>query len=223
MPREAEFATDTAGKVEALRSCISHEYLIPNAGMHDCIVDLDITNPLRRLEDIEICLQLFEQKRPKTLFSVVKAKKNPYFNQVQYMEDFTGKCIKQPIRELEEALRDEGLMFGEHSVIRRQDAPEVFDLNCSIYIYNAEWLRNENNNSVITDNSEIYIMSDLTYCDIDNQNDFDVAQFLFEKHILKEGYVQLKREERSCCGGHGPDWFGHRPCPTQAIGVYIND
>ena len=47
------------------------------------IVDLDATAPLRTTDDLDKCLEIFCDKKPKTLFSVTRAHKNPYFNMVE--------------------------------------------------------------------------------------------------------------------------------------------
>ena len=176
--RSAQFATDTAGKVSAIRE-VGQNY--PDC---DCVIDFDATNPCRRLEDISNCYDIFKEKRPKTLFSVTKAKKNPFFNQVSYSEYYEQYFT--PINETEKPFRGESLVIGKpYTFLVRQDTPEVFDLNANIYIYDSNWLRNPDNQSVITDKSEIYVMPEWTRCDIDSEVDFQVAEFLHKKYILE--------------------------------------
>ena len=81
--RSEQFANDTAGKVAAIREVLQF-YEKRNKKVCDLVVDLDATNPCRRLEDIDNSFKIFEEKHLKTLFSVTKAKKNPYFNQIVY-------------------------------------------------------------------------------------------------------------------------------------------
>ena len=69
-----------------------------------------------------------------------------------------------------------------YSITRRQDAPKVYDINANIYIYDAEWLRNPDNKSPVTDNTEIYVMPQYAAIDIDTQNDFELAEFNFKKY-----------------------------------------
>ena len=176
MLRSPEFATDKAGKVAAIRDVLKR-YGKFNSQNIDMVIDLDATNPCRRLEDIEICRQIFKKKRPKILFSVVKSKKNGFFNQITRCYSAAG-------------IKKDFCLVGEIDRIKmdrylcRQDAPETFDMNCNIYIYDANWLRDENNKSVITNDSEIYIMPDWSFCDIDNEIDFQMAEFLHRKYIL---------------------------------------
>ena len=169
--RSEQFANDTAGKVAAIREVLQF-YEKRNKKVCDLVVDLDATNPCRRLEDIDNSFKIFEEKRPKTLFSVTKAKKNPYFNQIEWDHEWgqydMSKYIITP------------------DILTRQDAPEVFDVNSNIYIYDAEWLRNPVNKSVITDKSEIYLMPEWTRHDIDSEYDFFDCENNFRKYILEE-------------------------------------
>jgi len=154
--RASSLCQDDTPKLDVLRDVLNKF----GADKYDCVMDLDITNPCRTLEDMNKCMEIFKERRPKTLFSVTKARKNPYFNQVS---DYIG---------------DSG-----NFVSRRQDAPEVYDMNASIYIYDPEWLMNPDNLSPITDDTDIYVMPDWTFCDIDNEIDFTVAEFVFKKYL----------------------------------------
>jgi CMP-N-acetylneuraminic acid synthetase len=210
--RNPMYALDTSGKVDAIRdTCKRVEERPYNPKTYGCIIDLDATNPCRTVEDIQNAYNVFCDKRPKTLFSVVKAKKNPSFNQISYFKDY-GRyftCIN-------------GITANQR--VRRQDCPEVFDLNSNIYIYSKTFLENKDIQSVITNNSEIYLMPEWTANDIDNEVDFQVAEFLHNKYILKkDGDVQSKKQDCSCSGWHGPDRFSGHGCATQARGIYIND
>ena len=165
--RPVELATDTSAKLpvirHALRTCediYGEEY--------EMVMDLDATAPVRRTEDLENALQLFLRKKPKTLFSVVSAHRNPYFNMVEEMSD--GKVI----------LSKNGNFFS------RQTAPKVYDMNASIYIYDREFLMDEANMKPISDNSIIYIMDELSRIDIDSEIDFKFIEFL-----IKEGIISL--------------------------------
>lgn len=161
--RDPEFCKDDTPKLDAIRNAvevIERRYDIK----YDCIIDLDVTNPLRKIEDIEACFQIFKEKRPKTVVSVTKARKNPYFNQIQKFKHWEHPAIENGV------------------FTRRQDAPEVFDVNSCIYIYDRRWL-DEGCQSPITDNTEIYIMEDWQFCDIDNAVDFFIVEKLMGKYL----------------------------------------
>ena len=70
-------------------------------------------------------------------------------------------------------------------IFRRQDAPRVYDVNSSIYFYDTEWLLRDTKNSPMTDKTEIYLMPAWAFCDIDNDVDFAVSEFLHRRYYLK--------------------------------------
>jgi CMP-N-acetylneuraminic acid synthetase len=118
IPRNPKYATDEAGKVDAIRDVwkqregelwIKGNELILSNPIYDCVIDLDVTNPCRTVEDIANAFKIFCDKKPKTLFSVVKSKKNPYFNQIQYFKDYGMyfPCING---------------IARNQLVRRQDA-----------------------------------------------------------------------------------------------------
>ena len=87
----------------------------------DVCVDLDITSPLRNIQDIKNSLKLFlKNKKTENLFSVCDARRNPYFNMVE-IKNKRISIIKK--------------FSKTHNINRRQSSPRVFDLNASIYIW----------------------------------------------------------------------------------------
>lgn len=167
--RPKELATDTADKLAVIRHALLESEKIYNANF-DIVIDLDVTSPIRSVEDIENCYNLFQDKRPKVLFSVVHAHKNPYFNMVEVDSNGYAHLSK--------------LLTG--NIHRRQDAPIVYSMNASIYIYDSAFLRDEKNTSIFTNSSTIYEMGDLSGVDIDREVDFKFVEFL-----VKEGLVSL--------------------------------
>lgn len=166
--RPAELATDTAGKVEVLRhalqACEAHYQT-----SFDGVVDLDPTAPLRRISDIENAYQLFLEKRPKTIFSGVPCHKNPYFNMVEVGRDGYAVLCKRTAQ----------------AVLRRQDGPQVYDLNASIYVYQREFLTDPSSCSVITDRSLVYVMDSISAFDVDREIDFQFLEFILTKGFFK--------------------------------------
>lgn len=132
---------------------------------YDCIVDLDVTAPLRMIADINNCVEKFDNFNCQTtLFSVTDARRQPWFNQI--ICSTKSRNIFQPINKLENW--------------------RCYDMNASIYVYNAGWLSRTKSKTPIQPNSILYFMKDWQAFDIDNQNDFNIVEFLFAKHILKE-------------------------------------
>ena len=162
-------AADTAAKLPAIRHALLESERI-FCEKYEIIVDLDATAPIRAIKDLDNCLKIFVNERPDTLYSVIYAHKNPYFNMVEENDDGNYVLSKK----------------SGNTIIRRQDVPKVYSLNASIYFYNRDYLLNEKNNTCLTDNSKIYIMDDIAGIDIDREIDFKFIEFL-----IKEGLVQL--------------------------------
>jgi CMP-N-acetylneuraminic acid synthetase len=166
--RPPELASDTAGKIGVIRHAV-HKVEEITKERFDVIVDLDATAPIRSNRDLDGALALFKKKRPKTLFSVTPCRKNPYFNMVELGKDgFVHLAKELP-----------------SSINRRQDAPKVYDMNASIYIYDREYLLDENSKSAISDRSIIWEMDELSAIDIDQELDFQFVEFLISKGIVK--------------------------------------
>ncbi len=134
---------------------------------YDPIVDLDITNPIRTVQDIENAYQLFLKDKPDTLFSVTRARRSPYFNQVEIRGGEARLCKS-----------------NYDPVTRRQDSPEVYDLNCSIYLYRRAWLMDKANVHPCQGKAAIYVMPDYAAFDIDMELDFFLVEWLFEKMYI---------------------------------------
>jgi len=145
--RPPHLATDTVSKVEVLRWIAN---MFPYT---ELIIDLDICNPMRSVKDIETMVRFFEYDKPLTMVSVCHARKNPHFNMVTVCD---GKARV--------------VVPGDYS--RRQDAPAVYELNNSIFLYNAVALRDGRIQSSITSDTTVYIMPECTRNDVDSGFDF---------------------------------------------------
>lgn len=136
-------------------------------GTYEVIIDLDVSAPLRHVEDIEQAYALMTIRCPRTVFSVVNARKNPYYNVVE--EDADGFVHLS---------KDLGV-----PVTCRQDAPVVYDMNASIHIYSRDYLLDDRNWHVCSDRSLPYVMEDLTAVDIDTEDDLRYVEFLITEGV----------------------------------------
>ncbi len=159
--RPEELARDASPKLPVIKHAI--QYLESQEGYYaDVVVDLDPTSPLRTEEDIEACIRMVSDGGADNVFSVTKARRNPYFNMVEIV-DGRVKLVKPLPR----------------PVVRRQDAPQVYDVNGSIYAWKKETLMN--NDSLFLERTMIYEMPEWAI-DIDSETDFRFVEF-----ILKNG------------------------------------
>lgn len=164
--RPDELASDTSPKLSAIRHALIHSEKYFNERF-DVVVDLDATAPLRSIKDLDKGFALFQKYQPKTLFSVVPARRNPYFNMVEELED--GKAI------LCKNLPD--------SVVRRQDAPKVYNMNASIYFYRRDYVLDIENVNAMSDDTRILVMDEETGFDIDSELDFKLIEFLAREKL----------------------------------------
>lgn len=162
--RPDELATDMAGKVDVIRHAWKESEKAFNETF-DVVVDLDVTNPIRSVDDLNGCLEAFRKQKPDVLFSVVKARKSPYFNMVELSEDGSATLCKAP----------------EQNYLRRQDVPAVYSLNSCIYLYNPVFLKDEQNNSVFSGKTAVYEMSELSSHEVDRVQDFEYVDYLMSK------------------------------------------
>lgn len=160
-------ANDTCGKVDAIRDALLYSENKYNK-KYDYIIDLDVTSPIRTVEDVINCLNLIEKdENALTIFSVNKCVRNPYFNQVQKKENgYYSEVIKG-------------------SFLTRQSAPEVYDMNASIYVYKRRFF-DLNLVDVVTDKSLIYEMNHICF-DLDEPMDYEYLSFLLSTGKIKIG------------------------------------
>ena len=156
--RKMELAGDTVPKVDVIRDTYES---VRSFGEFDVIVDLDITSPMRRLVDVENVIQIYQDNLEYDLvFSVVEARRSPYFNMVERKSDGNYRKICESI------------------FTARQQAPICYELNASIYAYRPKFLKNNMKQTILDYNCGISIMPDYLVLDIDSEKDFEMMQFL---------------------------------------------
>lgn len=162
--RDENLAGDAVGKIAVINDCLE-KMESRNQVKYDMVVDLDITSPLRTVEDLENVIALQVEKNADVTTTVATARRNPYFNQVKRTEHGVKKVI-------------------ESNYTARQQAPEIFDMNASIYAYNPLFL--SSGKGVLDGYCEIVEMYDTGILDLDHENDFElmevIAHYLFEKN-----------------------------------------
>ena len=161
--RDEKLAGDAVGKIAVIQDCLDkmedRKHII-----YDIVVDLDITSPLRKVLDLDSLIKTHIDKGADVTTSVATARRNPYFNQVKKTANGYKKVI-------------------ESNYTARQQAPEIFDMNASLYAYNPKYLRS--GKGVLDGYVECIEMYDTGILDLDHENDFElmeiIAKYLFEK------------------------------------------
>lgn len=163
--RPAELATDTAGKIDVLKD-ILHYTEKHNSAAFDFLLDLDITSPLRTQHDLEKALeQLIATPEAYNIFSVNHANRNPYFNMVELGVDGYVHLVKQ-----------------SHAVKTRQQAPPVYDMNASFYIYRRSFFIDDQKRAT-TEKSLAYVMEHICF-DLDHPLDFTMMELMMKNNLL---------------------------------------
>jgi CMP-N-acetylneuraminic acid synthetase len=164
--RPDELATDSAGKIGVLRHLLL-DTEFKNNEKYDYILDLDITSPLRTIKDlIDAFKKIESDSNAVNLFSVSPSSRSPYFNMVEQKENGYYSQVKKPAG----------------TVLSRQMAPKVYDLNASFYFYKRIFFE-LNYSGAITDRSLIYEVPHLCF-DLDHPIDFEFLSFLIENNKL---------------------------------------
>ena len=156
-------ASDTAGKVPAIAHAM-REAEKQSGKQYEILVDLDATSPLRIPEDIIGGVKLLEEQGCNSVITGAPAHRSPYFNLVERGNDGTVALSKQ--------------LPGK--IVRRQDSPECFDMNASIYVWKRSAILSDNP-SVFYPDTRIYVMPRERSLDIDEPIDFDIVELILNK------------------------------------------
>lgn len=165
--RPAELATDAAGKLPVIRHLAEH--VLAHDGPFDLLVDLDPTSPLREVADIQACIDAMKPGVDNVI-TAYPSEKSPYFNMVERNGEGWARLVK-PI---------------EPPPLRRQDAPQVFSMNASIYVWRRETLAR----GLFEGRTQLHVMPRERSVDIDSELDF----------MLVEKLMELRRQREAC--GH---------------------
>ena len=153
-------ANDTIGKIDAIKDIVSYSER-KKGQSYDYILDLDVTSPLRNLDDLKTAFDILRSdKNAVNLFSVSEAGRSPYFNMVEQKENGYYAQVKMP----------------ERNVFTRQSAPKVYDLNASFYFYKRCFF-DVGYKGAITDRSLVYKVPHVCF-DLDHPIDFEIISFL---------------------------------------------
>lgn len=180
--RESKLGKDNTPKIHV----IQNSYTVLKERLkddYDIVVDLDITSPLRTLKDLETLVDKKLNSDADVVFSVTDSRRNPYFNMVMKTEKGYERVIKSNFN-------------------ARQEAPEIFDMNASMYAYSPEFL--ESGKGIFEGRCDVIKMMDTAVLDIDHENDFElmevIARYLFNKNqsmsMIEENIKAIVEENK---------------------------
>ncbi len=157
--REESLAGDKVPKVAVILDSLnkSEEAF---ARKFDMVVDLDITSPLRTVQDVKNAIDRKKQRNDvDVVYSVAPSRRNPYFNMVKEENGFFCKAIPS-------------------NFTTRQEAPVFYDMNASIYAYSPDALRNKEHATFFNSNCDAVVMKDTGILDIDSEEDYELMQVI---------------------------------------------
>ncbi len=158
--RPKELANDTISKFPALRHAVlSSEEAFATEFTH--VVDLDPTSPLRCLEDIDECIDLVLEKNISNVITATAARRSPYFNLIE--KDSLGRISISKVI--------------DPAPTCRQDSPECFDMNASIYAWKKEKLMGIEV-PIFLEETELYVMPEERSVDLDSELDAEIIEML---------------------------------------------
>lgn len=157
--REENLSGDRIPKVAAIMDCLKRMEAMYHE-TYDVLIDLDITSPLRTVEDVKNAVEtLLADPNMDAVLSVTPSRRNPMFNIVALRDGYQHRAI-------------------ETDFIARQQAPEYFDVNASIYAYRPSSLKTRDPVTFFDDHTGISVMFDTGVLDIDSEDDYEMMQVI---------------------------------------------
>lgn len=154
--RPSILASDTAKTIDTVIYTI--EQMKKLGKEYDYVVLLQPTQPLRRSYHIDEAIELIIKNRGESLVSVSKVKEHPILMRRIEKNGYMKKLL------------------DINSSIRRQDFPDFYKVNGSIYINKID--ENLTNDISLNDNKLAYIMDEKYDLDIDEPNDLYLAKIM---------------------------------------------
>ena len=127
------------------------------------VILLQPTSPLRTKENLKGAIELFEAKKANAVISVCECEHSPLWSNTLDEEKSMNAFLDSQILNK-----------------RSQDLPTYYRLNGAIYIYKTEELL-KSKSMFPTKKSFAFEMDSVNSIDIDNQLDFDFAEFMMAK------------------------------------------
>lgn len=165
LPRGEALGGDSVPKMAVYQDSLAR--MEQRRGEHyDYLMDLDITSPLRTACDVARAYRIKDRRQDLDLvFSGTEARRNPYFNMVAAKGDHVEKVIDSPFT-------------------ARQQAPAIYDINASIYVFRRDFLANNTTGILWDGKIGLSLMKDTGILDIDSEEDFQLMEVIAD-HLCK--------------------------------------
>lgn len=132
----------------------------------DIMVSVPATSPLRLPKDIEACLGALQNSDADVSIMITETQRNPYYNMVAMEGKYARVAVAPP-----------------KPIVRRQDAPVVFDMTTVAYAARAEFILKSK--SLFEGKATAALVPPERSLDIDTEFDFKLAEFMLEQSKLE--------------------------------------
>lgn len=165
--RPEHLSRDSTPEWQAWKHALN--YLKDSEGnLPEIMISVPTTSPLRSYEDINSCLDKYEEGDADAVVTITKSQRNPYFNMVKKAGDETFTLVNEANKTPE----------------NRQGSPEVFDMTTVCYVANSNFVLS--NDGIFQGRVKAVEVPQERALDIDTEFDFKVAEAL-----IKSGKITL--------------------------------
>jgi len=126
----------------------------------DVFVSIPPTAPLRAVKDVDNAIQTFLESDADIVITVKKAGRHPSFNMIRLDEQSCARLV----------------MPLDKQIIRRQDAPPVYDMTTVAYVASPKFIMESK--AVFEGKVKAVLIPEERALDIDTELDFKFAEFL---------------------------------------------
>lgn len=161
--RPKELATDESGSYEVIMHAL--KFYENQGDQIDKVVLLQPTSPLRTLDHIKKGLEEYSPNM-EMLVGVKETDVNPYY-----------KLFEEDSKGFLQTSKD------KRKIIRRQDAPKVYEVNGALYIINVKALKNKSSLDKL--NKHKFVMDKYASVDIDDMLDWYICELIIEKKLAE--------------------------------------
>ena len=133
---------------------------LPTPGNQEVSTEMFSDN--NEVKDLLNAFKIFKRGNYPNLVSVCISNKNPYYNMIEKNKKEV-KIVKKT----------------KFNIYNRQEAPKIYDVNASIYIWKRSSLLKSKN--IINSNTGLYVMPKSRSIDIDDIDDFELVKYYMGK------------------------------------------
>lgn len=155
--RPKELALDDTPGIEPVIHAIN---TLPEKYDYVCL--LQPTSPLRKVEDIDGCIEKCIKNNADSCVSVTEVDQHPY-----WMYEINNEEKLKPL-------------FIDNNIARRQDLPKIYILNGAVYLAKTNQILNKLD--FVTKDTLSFIMDKRRSVDVDDINDFAYTEYLINKY-----------------------------------------